>query len=287
VKAVITGAGGQVGRALVAAAPPDWALVPLARGDLDLTDADGIRRVIATHAPDLIFNAAAYTAVDRAEGDKAAAYAVNATAVDVLADAARDEGAHFVHISTDFVFDGAATRPYRPGDPRNPLSAYGRSKAAGEDAAGPDATVVRTSWVYAAQGVNFVNTMLRLMRERDEVRVVADQIGAPTWATALAEKLWALGSRRMKGMWHCSDGGETSWHGFAEAIRDDALELNLLDRPVPVLPIATADYPTPAHRPRYAVLDCSVTHAALGTAPTPWRANLRQALAEMARGTAS
>jgi dTDP-4-dehydrorhamnose reductase len=279
VKAIITGAGGQVGRALLAATPPDWLCVPLARNDLDLTDGQAIRAAVARHSPDLIFNAAAYTAVDRAECDEAAAFAINGEAVGMLAEAARTCGAHLVHISTDFVFDGTATRPYRPLDERNPLSVYGRSKAAGEDAAGEDATIVRTSWVYAAHGANFVTTMLRLMRTRDEVRVVADQVGAPTWANRLAEVLWVVGTRRQGGMWHYSDAGEASWYDFAMAIQEEALTLGLLERAVPVVPITTTDYPTPARRPAFSLLDSSATHRALGTQPSPWRANLRRMLA--------
>jgi dTDP-4-dehydrorhamnose reductase len=278
VKALITGASGQLGRALQAAAPPGWQLAPLARADLDLADTAAIRRAVARHAPDLILNAAAYTVVDRAESDEAAAFAVNAAGVGELAVAARDFGAHLVHVSSDFVFDGRSGRPYRPSDPRRPLSAYGRTKAAGEDAAGAGATVVRTSWVYAAQGNNFVNAMLRLMRTRDELRVVCDQVGAPTWATSLARALWALGTKRAQGVWHYADGGSASRHAFAVAIQEEALALGLLDRAVPVIPIATRDYPAPAWRPAYSLLDCSATHAALATEPLPWRTNLRAML---------
>ena len=281
-KALITGAGGQVGRALVASAPPGWELVPLARPELNLTDPEAIRRAVTGHAPDLILNAAAYTAVDRAEQDEAAAFAINSDAVGMLAQAARDAGAHLVHISTDFVFDGQSSQPHRTSDPRHPLSAYGRSKVAGEDAAGPDATVVRTSWVYASHGTNFVTTMLRLMRERDEVRVVSDQVGAPTWAAALAEVLWALGARRLAGTWHYSDGGRASWFDFAVTIQEEACIAGLLDRTVPVVPIATADYPTDARRPAFSLLDSRATHRVLGTTPTPWRMNLRSMLRALA-----
>lgn len=161
--------------------------------------------------PDLVLNAAAYTAVDQAESDEATARAVNAAAVRHLADAAAEVGAHLVHVSTDFVFDGTGNRAYRPGDARNPLSVYGRSKAEGEDAAGPGSTVVRTSWVYGPGGRNFVTTMLRLMTERGKVSVVADQIGAPTSVAGLAEVVWGLGLKQPGGMWHHSDAGVASW----------------------------------------------------------------------------
>jgi dTDP-4-dehydrorhamnose reductase len=154
-------------------------------------------------------------------------------------------------------------------------------QAAGEDAAGARATVVRTSWVYAARGNNFVNTMLGLMRTRDELRVVCDQVGAPTWATSLARVLWALGTKRAQGVWHYADGGSASRHAFAVAIQEEALALGLLDRAVPVIPIATADHPAPAKRPAYSLLDCSATDAALATERLPWRTNLRTMLGQL------
>ena len=281
-KALITGANGQLGRALAATAPDGWTAVALGRDLLDLSNAHSIADTVAVERPDLVLNAAAYTAVDRAETEEEVAFAINAAAPGALADAARACGAHMVHVSTDFVFDGTASRAYRPDDPRNPLSTYGRSKAAGEDAVGPDVAVVRTAWVHAAGGANFVATMIRLMRERDEVRVVADQIGAPTWATGLAQVVWGLGIRRLGGTWHHSDAGVASWYDFALAIQEEALALGLLDRAVPVLPIATADYPTPAHRPAFSLLDSSATRAALGLPAVHWRANLRAMLAELA-----
>ncbi len=279
-KALVTGAGGQLGRALLASAPAGWTCVGLTRGELDLTDTGAIRDVIAAHAPDVVLNAAAYTAVDRAESEESLAFAVNAHAVVAMADAARECGAHLVHISTDFVFDGTAARAYRPGDPRAPLSAYGRSKAAGEDAAGSDAAIVRTAWVYGAGGANFVTTMLRLMRSRDEVRVVADQIGAPSWTTGLAEVVWGLAARRLPGTFHHSDAGVASWYDFAVAIQEEALALDLLTRAVPVVPIGAVDYPTPAVRPAFSLLDSSATRAALGSKAVHWRVNLRRMLAE-------
>ena len=228
----------------------------------------------------MLVNAAAYTAVDRAESEQELAFAVNARAVEAMAAAQRACGGHLVHVSTDFVFDGQAPRAYKPGDARNPLSAYGRSKAAGEDGAGPDATIVRTAWVYGAGGANFVTTMLRLMRTRDEVRVVADQIGAPTWAGGLAEIVWALAQRRVAGVFHHCDAGVASWYDFAVAIQEEALAFGLLERAVPVIPITTAEYPTPARRPAFSLLDASETRKSLGTAAVHWRVNLRRMLAE-------
>lgn len=191
-KALVTGVGGQLGRALLATAPEGWTCVALDRATLDLGDADAIARIVETEQPDLVLNAAAYTAVDKAESEPELANAINAGAPGAFARALAGSGKRLVQVSTDFVFDGASGHGYRPGNARNPQSVYGASKAAGEDAAGDDAIIVRTSWVYAAGGANFVRTMLRLMHEREELRVVADQIGSPTWATGLARTLWGL-----------------------------------------------------------------------------------------------
>lgn len=279
-KVLITGVQGQVGRALAATVPQGWRALAVGRNELDLTDADAIRAVIRQEEPDAIVNAAAYTAVDRAETDEDTALAVNAGAVAAMAEGLAETGGRLVHVSTDFVFDGTSSRAYRPEDAPAPLSAYGRTKLAGEAAAGADAAVVRTSWVYAAGGANFVRTMLRLMRERDEVRVVADQFGSPTWATGLACTLWGLLEQRASGLFHHRDAGVASWYDFAVAIQEEALEIGLLDRAVPVVPIATSDYPTPAVRPAFSLLDDSATRALIGDRPSHWRVNLRSMLQE-------
>jgi dTDP-4-dehydrorhamnose reductase len=182
------------------------------------------------------------------------------------------------------VFDGNSSRPYRPNDQVGPISVYGRSKLQGEDAvaaADPDALIVRTAWVYAAQGTNFVNTMLRLMRERDRLGIVADQIGTPTYAASLARALWTLAQAGATGIHHYTDAGVASWYDFAVAIEEEARDLGLLAQAVQVEPIATADYPTPARRPAYSVLDKSATWAALGGPAPHWRNNLRFMLREL------
>jgi dTDP-4-dehydrorhamnose reductase len=280
-KALIVGAGGQLGRCLALAAPHGVKLVARDRTTLDITDAASIDAVVAAERPDLILNAAAYTAVDKAESDEAAAYAVNATAVGLLADAAAKHNARLVHVSTDFVFDGQAGTPYTPDAATNPLGAYGRTKLAGEQLAGDGALIVRTAWVYAPTGGNFVRTMIRLMGERPEVRVVADQIGTPTYAPGLAAALWTMVDRQVTGIHHYTDAGAASWYDFAVAIQDEALAAGLLSSQVPVIPIATSNFPTPAKRPNYSVLDKTSTFTALGE-PTPhWRANLRTMIAEI------
>lgn len=279
-KALVTGITGQLGKALLATRPESWTCIALDRTALDLSDAEAIARMIDAEQPDLVMNAAAYTAVDRAESEPDLAHAINAAAPAAFAAALADSGKRLVQISTDFVFDGSSGRGYQPNDARNPQSVYGASKAAGEDAVGTKAIIVRTSWVYAAGGANFVRTMLRLMRERDELRVVADQIGSPTWATGLAQTLWGLAEKDQSGIYHHRDAGVASWYDFAVAIAEEANALGLLTRIPAIIPIATADYPTPAKRPSFSVLDVSATRALLGDAHVHWRTNLKTMLKE-------
>lgn len=278
-KALITGINGQLGKALLADSPAGWTCVALDRATLDLSDANAIARMVDTEQPDLVLNAAAYTAVDRAESEPELAHAINAVAPAAFSKAL-DGAGRLLQVSTDFVFDGLRGQSYQPIDIRNPQSVYGASKAAGEDAAGDGAIIVRTSWVYAAGGANFVRTMLRLMRERDELRVVADQIGAPTWARSLATTIWGLATKDATGVWHHRDAGIASWYDFAVAIAEEAHALGLLAR-IPVIhPIATSDYPTPARRPAFSVLDVTATREVLGDVSAHWRTNLRTMLKE-------
>ena len=283
-KALITGANGQVGQALQLLAPTNASLAALGRAALDITDLAEVDRVIKQAQPDLIINAAAYTAVDRAEQEAEAAFAANKTGPANLALATRNVGAKLLHISTDFVFDGRANVPYRPEHPLAPLGVYGQSKADGETAvlaSLPTALIVRTGWVYAAKGSNFLVTMLRLMHERPELRVVADQIGTPTHADSLARAIWALVQGAHHGILHYSDSGTASWYDFAVAIQEEALAQGLLDKTVPIIPIRTQDYPTPAQRPAYSVLDKTDTIALLGSPSAHWRQELRVALTQL------
>lgn len=280
-KVLVTGAAGQLGQALQRSAPAGVDLVALDRAGLDLADPLAIDRVVAHQQPALIINAAAYTAVDKAESEPVLAYRLNSEAPAALAAAATRHGARLLHVSTDFVFDGRNPDPYRPDHPTAPLGVYGASKQAGEAAvlaADPGALIVRTAWVYAAHGNNFVKTMLRLMTERPEVRVVADQVGTPTHALSLAHALWALAASQASGPWHFTDAGVASWYDFAVAIQEEALALGLLRQAVPVQPITTADFPTPARRPAYSVLDKTATTALIGAA-AHWRVELRAMLA--------
>ncbi|OQW46377.1 MAG: NAD(P)-dependent oxidoreductase [Proteobacteria bacterium SG_bin6] len=279
-RVLITGAHGQLGRALIATAPADAVLDATDATELDITDAPAVERRINATKPQLVINAAAYTLVDQAESDEVEALRINGDAVGVLAAASRAIGARFVHVSTDFVFDGGQSTPYAPDAATNPLNAYGRTKLAGEQAAGTDALIVRTAWVYAAQGHNFVRSMLRAMAERERLRVVIDQVGTPTYARGLAEALWALSARQVQGIFHYTDSGCASWYDFAVAIQEEALARGLLSREIPIDPIATADYPTAATRPPYSVLDKRATVALIGAAPH-WRVQLRRMIEEL------
>ncbi len=281
-KVLITGASGQLGGTLQQLAPA-WAEInAIGADDCDFTDISMLRARLTVEAPDVIINAAAYTAVDKAESEEDLARAINAEAVEAMVEAMAETGGKLVHVSTDFVFDGAATRPYRPDDARNPLSAYGRTKAQGEDHLRETDLLVRTAWVYEAGGANFVRTMIRLMNERDELSVVADQTGAPTWATGLARTIWTLVEKGATGTFHHCDDGVATWHEFAVAIAEEAHALGLITRIPVIRAITSAEYPTPARRPAYSLLDCSATRAALGDEPVHWRTNLRLMLKEEA-----
>lgn len=284
-KVLITGASGQLGRELRRTAPKHVTVAALSRQELDITDAQAVVRAVTDLGPDVILNAAAFTAVDRAESEHEAAFAANAVGAGNVARAAAANGAFLVHVSTDFVFDGEAGRPYPADAGTSPVNLYGTSKFAGEEQVHQEARetslILRTSWLYGSHGSNFVKTMLRVMGERDEVKVVADQVGAPTWTHSLADVIWVAAAGRLTGVHHWSDAGVASWYDFALAIQDKALELGLLRRRVPVHPIASADYPTLARRPHYSVLDTRAMRDALGMSPRHWRDSLGDMLEEL------
>jgi dTDP-4-dehydrorhamnose reductase len=295
-KVLLFGANGQVGHELHRALAPLGEVVCTTRSG---TLADGtpcetagfdapdtLPALIARIAPDVVVNAAAYTAVDRAEDEPDAAFRANADAPRAIAEACARHDALLVHYSTDYVFDGTATRPYREDDPTNPLGVYGASKLAGEQAIQASEArhmIFRTAWVYAAHGKNFLLTMLRLAKERDELRVVADQIGTPTSATLIAD-VTASALRQSpipSGLRHLTAHGDTSWHGFAEAIVDGACERGLIARKPSVAPIATADFPTRARRPAYSCLDNGRLPADLLGIVHDWRDGLQRVLDEL------
>jgi dTDP-4-dehydrorhamnose reductase len=288
VKVLLLGPTGQLGTALSRSIPEGVELVQFGASALDIGDAAAVQALMAACRPAVIINAAAYAQVDRAESESETAFRVNADGPQHLALAAAASGARMVHVSTDFVFAGDRPQPYDVDATTGPVNVYGRSKLAGEVAVlrelGTAATVVRTSWLYAAKGRKFVLTMLELMRSRDSLGVVVDQVGCPTWAGSLARVVWDLALRAdLHGIYHWSDEGVASWYDFAVAIQEEALERKLLDRPIPIRAIATRDYPTLARRPVYSVLDKRRTAEALGHSPLHWRTSLRTMLDELAR----
>lgn len=293
-KLLLLGGNGQVGRELRRSLDPLGELVVATR---DGEDADfaadfdvptSLPGLIARVAPDVVVNAAAYTAVDGAEADAAAAFRANAEAPAIVAAACKEIGALLVHYSTDYVFDGTASRPCREGHATAPLGVYGASKLAGEQAiraSGARHAILRTAWVYASHARNFLLTMLRLANQRDELRVVADQIGAPTPASWIADATADLIRHGVaeSGTWHLVAAGQVSWHGFASAIMEDAHALGLLERMPTVVPITTAEFPTPAKRPAYSVLDTTRLREDFGIVPPEWRDGLRATLRELVR----
>lgn len=287
-RVLITGAHGQVGRELQATAPATWNVIACGSRELDVTRVDAVREVLQRERPALVIQAAAYTDVDRAEGDPEQAEMVNAIgAFNVAAESAR-LGARMIHLSTDFVFDGRQERPYLPDDPPNPLSVYGRTKLAGEREVmrvmGGAALVVRTAWVYSEHGRNFVRTMLALMTEQERVTIVADQVGTPTWGRRLAEALWRAADRPdVRGIVHWTDAGSASWYEFAVAIQQEAGALGLLQKTVLVEPIRSDEFRAAARRPPYSVLDKTTGWGALGGPARPWRENLKAMLQGLAR----
>lgn len=282
---LVFGSTGQLARELARLAP---SASFLSRAEADLSDPGACATAIAARGARAVINAAAYTAVDRAEAEEALATRINAEAPATMARECARLGIPFVQVSTDYVFDGSGTRPWRPGDATAPLNAYGRSKLAGEEgvrAAGGCHAILRTAWVFSAHGTNFVKTMLRLGAERDRLSIVADQIGGPTPAGAIAAACVEMAGQLARdpaksGTYHLSGAPEVSWAEFAREIFRRA------DLPVTVEDIATASYPTPARRPRNSRLDCSATEAVFGIARPDWRAGLAAVLRELEEGMA-
>lgn len=290
VKVLITGAAGQVGFELVKLAPAGFEVVGYNSSELDITNGQQVQQIVAEKAPALIINAAAYTAVDKAESDAERAYAVNETGVKNLAEAALAIGIPVFHISTDYVFDGTATDPYKETDPVGPTGVYGASKLAGEQVlanSGVKHIILRTSWVFGAEGNNFVKTMLRLGKERDTLGVVADQHGCPTSAASIANVLWQLAQKYTAegelpwGIYHFSNAPATTWHGFACEIFKQAVEAGFLERAPVVNPIKISDYPTPAKRPAWSVMDCSALENLLVSSVPGWQQELSAVLKQL------
>ncbi len=286
----VTGTTGQLVRSLLAADAASVEVVAIGRPELDLAQPTDIRATLARAGADCIVNAAAYTAVDKAESEPGLAMAVNGTGAGAIAAAAAALGLPLIQISTDYVFDGAHPRPWREDDETGPLGAYGRSKLAGEQAvaaAGDNHAILRTAWVYSPFGANFVKTMLRLAESRDELGVVADQVGSPTYAPDLADAVIAVAKAlvtnpkdaSLRGIFHAAGSGETSWAGLAQAVFAASAQLG--GPTARVKPITTTQYPTPARRPANSRLDCSRLAARYGLRLPPWQDSVRACVAEL------
>lgn len=293
INVVLLGAGGQLGRTVQMLWPRSGNagdapvnLYAFSHAELDINDETALEQQITPLQPHWIVNAAAYTAVDKAEDEPIRATAVNDEGADNIARLASRLDCRLLHISTDYVFSGNACQPYRPLDPTSPLGVYGASKLAGEravqDNLGHQAIIVRTGWLYSPYRSNFLLTMLRLMGERAQLTVVDDQVGTPTASHSLAEVLLAMVRQdTCGGIYHWSDAGLASWYDFAVAIQEEALLLGLLDKAITLRPIPSSEYPTTARRPHYSVLDKSATVAAVNLATVHWRERLRQVLQQI------
>lgn len=284
VRILVTGAGGQLGYSLQKTVPAHVNLTCIDRDTLDLSNLENIPSVLKQYNPDIIINTAAYTAVDKAESDVDLASVLNGQAPKVLACWCAENQASLIQISTDFVFDGLQSNPYLVDSPLKPLGVYGETKAEGESVLTlcQNAYVVRTSWVYSEHGSNFVKTMLKLAENRDQLGIIADQIGSPTYAKNLAKMIWKLiETKPVEKVWHYSDAGAASWYDFATAIFELGLEKGHLQKQPIVNPIRTEDYPTPAKRPAYSVLDKTNTWEKLGITPVHWRVALKEMLSNL------
>jgi dTDP-4-dehydrorhamnose reductase len=290
-KVLVTAKNGQLGWELTQTLPTNIDAIFLDSKELDITNPESVFEKVKDFKPDLVINAAAYTAVDKAESDSEAAFLVNEQGAKNLALACKEIGAKLIHISTDFVFDATKNTPYQPADKTNPLGIYGASKLAGEkavlDVMGDDVSIIRTAWVYSMHGNNFVKTMLRLMAEKEQLGVVADQVGTPTSANNLAKAIWLLAEQNNSGdvafgkTYHWTDLGTASWYDFAIAIQELGIEAGVLDKQIPISPIKASQYPTPAKRPAYSVLDTSLLREDLNILGSHWRTALKEVIGNL------
>jgi dTDP-4-dehydrorhamnose reductase len=284
VRALVTGAAGQLGIELLRTAPHELEVVGLRHQECDITDRAQVDAAMATHRPDVVINAAAYTAVDEAERQPSIAYAVNATGAGNVAQAAEGVGARVIHISTDYVFDGTSRKPYQPESATNPINVYGGSKLGGEkEVQGWSSTflIIRSSWLYASHGKNFLRTILTALQAGKPLRVVSDLTGVPTSARSLASTIWKCAAQpEVRGVHHWVDEGTASWYDFAVAIQEIALETGLIEKPVAITPISWKEYKAPALRPPYSVLDARALSRAIQHQPRPWRNSLAEVLDE-------
>jgi len=286
-KVLITGKGGQLAWELEQLAPVNYEILSVGIEQLNISNQTLVEQFITNEKPDVVINAAAYTAVDKAEEETKVAYAVNENGIKNLALACEKTGARILHVSTDFIFDGAASTPYQTNALPNPINVYGASKLAGDIALQkilPDNhVIVRTAWVYSVNGNNFVKSMLRLMHEKEQLDIIYDQIGTPTWAKGLAQWLWAVVEKEdVNGIYHWTDAGVASWYDFAIAIQELAIEKGLLKKAIPILPIPTTAYPTPAKRPAFSIIDKSSAEEVSSLQTKHWRKQLSLMMNELA-----
>jgi dTDP-4-dehydrorhamnose reductase len=284
-KILVTGKGGQLAWELEQSVSAKHQLLVLSSQELDISNTELVQQTIAEHHPDIVINAAAYTAVDKAENNKKLAHAVNEIGAKNLALSCKENGCRLLHVSTDFIFDGNKATPYQTDDQPNPINVYGASKLAGEQAIVqtlPDAVIVRTAWVYSSHGNNFVKTMLRLLTEKPALGIVYDQVGTPTWAAGLAKWLWAVVEKpEVRGIHHWTDAGVASWYDFAVAIQELGIDKGLLKHNIPISAIPASQYPTPAARPSYSVIDKTSAESAAGIQTIHWRKQLSSMMDEL------
>ncbi|GLX77578.1 NAD(P)-dependent oxidoreductase [Thalassotalea insulae] len=282
---VVFGKNGQLAKELVFEAPSNVNLLFLGREETNILSLDAIEKSLANFPVDVIINASAYTAVDKAESEHQQAYAVNQLAVENMSIYSEKVNARFLHVSTDFVFDGSNNIAYTPEDKANPKSIYGKSKFAGELSVKKchptNSSVIRTSWLYSVSGNNFLKTMLRLMQEKESLSVVSDQIGCPTNANGLARFIWKLTQvKQLKSIYHWSDKGVASWYDFAVAIQNIAYQYGVLETKIPIQPIPTKDYPTPAPRPHFSLLNANTSYDILNS--NHWTIELNKCIKRLA-----
>ncbi len=284
-KALIIGSNGQLGWELTRTCPDNITFIEVDHPEIDICDSSTINKWINTTSPDFIINAAAYTAVDEAENEKNKAFQINHKGAENLALEAKQAKIHLIHISTDFVFNGEQSRPYRSDDKPCPESVYGKSKLEGELAIKKildnKSLIMRTAWLYSSHGNNFVKNMLNLMKGHSNLNVIDEQIGTPTWAHGLANAVWIAVEKKLTGTLHYTDAGVASWYDFAVAIQEEGLSAGILTRINPIFPVPTNKFPTPAKRPMYSVLDKQSMWQATGIIPEHWRVNLRHMLKEL------
>jgi len=284
-KALIIGANGQLGWELIRTCPDNITFFSVDYPKIDISERSTINKWINTTSPDLIINAAAYTDVDKAEKEQTKAYQINHKGVENLAIEAKQAKISLIHISTDFIFNGENYKPYNPGDKPDPESVYGKSKLEGELSAqkilGHKALIIRTAWLYSSHGNNFVKTMLNLMKGHSSIKVIDEQIGTPTWGYGLAKAVWIAAEKELTGVLHYTDAGVASWYDFAIAIQEEALSLGILTDSNLITPVPATEFPTPAKRPMYSVLNKQSMWQATGIKPEHWRIQLRSMLKEL------